>query len=211
MKNRNLSLPKLSLPAINFDPARLLRAGALLAPIILLQAVRLTVGGGGPEASSAAPLFDGPGGDLPVAPAQQTRVTPLTPQQKAAVEFLIAARQDGSLMSLAISPFPAPKPKIVAVQPPPQLPQEPAIEQPEIPAGPMGPHLPEIPQAIQQANLTSLLRAGSGEFAVINGKPHRIGDFVIEGWRVIEIKVNDRAVLLEGPHGELVELSAPQG
>lgn len=209
MKNSNLSLPKLSLPAINVDPARLLRAGVLLAPIVLLQVVRLTLGGGGPETSAAAPLFDGPSSDAPQAPRQQTRIVQLTPQQKAALDYLTLTRQDVTQWTTAASPFPAPPPKVIAAARP-STPVEPAptIEQP---TEPQGPQLPVIPAAIAQAQLSSLLRSSAGEFAVINGKPYRAGDQFIDGWKLIEIKVNDRAVLLEGPQGEIVELSAAQG
>jgi hypothetical protein len=183
---------KLRLPAFRAQSA--LMAGALLAPVLLVQVVRLVVGSTGP--TTAAAVTPGAATLLPGMMAQPTdpiaAATPrLDVQQRKAVEWLKEARAAQRVVN---SPFP-----VVTVKPaaPITVTESAAPVQVEVP----------LPPEIKSLTLTSVLRASSGRYATLRGKVVTTGDEVIPGWNITDIDVEKRVVTVEGPGGRTVYVS----
>ncbi len=76
--------------------------------------------------------------------------------------------------------------------------------------------LPESPRSFREevfdGNVTSILPHPKNPMAVINSKPHRIGDELEGGWKLVGINGEDRTVILMHESGKhlVVELTKKQ-
>lgn len=182
----------------SIKPQNLIAAAALLAPIVVVQGVRLLFGGGGPRQASAMTT----GGDQTLAPAAPVPLptdVPAAPAlnaaQKAAVEHLNAER---TRITIFTSPFNHLVPKSVAMQTGPVV--TPSPQTPS--AAPVA-----IPPEVRALSLGALMRNDTGAFAVISGRVRSVGEVIVPGWKVTDIDPTTLRVTLTADDGTSVTLS----
>lgn len=165
---------------------RLLSAGAMVAPVLALQAVHWFTGQAGPQTTMASSAV------TPAAPKQtdQPEVDPKAIKaEREALAWLAArgpARTAGSPM----------------LRPPAEPVPEPIIEEP-----PPAPEVASVPASVRKLALTGVMRGRSGELAVISGRVLEVGAEVATGWRIGAIDARAMTVRLDGPAGLTLTLS----
>lgn len=178
----------------SIKPQNLIAAAALVAPIAMVQAVRLFFGGGPDQAGAmtVAPANT----PAAVAPSNTPPVPVLSARQKAAAEFLKAQQ---SSVVIYNSPFNHLLPKTTVIQPQQQTAtpvETPTTQQPVA-----------IPAEIKALTLGALMRNDHGAFAMISGKVRTVGDAVIPGWTITEIDPQTRRVTITSDDGTAVYLT----
>lgn len=187
----------MNLPSIK--PQNLIAAAALLAPIVLVQTVRLVFGGGPGQASAMIAQGDMPAGALAPAPASTGTPAPIvTPKQKAAVEHLKALRSE---ITIYTSPFNHLQPKgSVMSSTTPTIEQTPVIEGQET-------RPTELPPEVRSLSLGALMMNEHGPFAVVSGRVRIVGEVVLPGWTVTAIDTETRKVTITSDEGVSVTLT----
>ena len=181
----------------SIKPQNLIAAVALIAPIALVQTVRL-VFGGGPEQASAMSTGNTPTPPTgPGAPAGAP--TPVvTPKQKAAIDHLKALRSEITIYS---SPFNHLVPQATTVQSVPTV--QPSQDNPDAP--PVRPA--ELPPEVRSLSLGALMVNENGPLAVVSGRVRVVGEVVAPGWTVTAIDTEARRVTITSDDGVSVVLT----
>lgn len=149
----------------------------ILAPMAAVLAARVLSATGPAEAPAAVPEP----ASIPAAMLQATPAAPpLTDAQTAAVEYVAALERQAITRSPMMRS--APEPKV-----------EPTTE--TVRAAPP----PEDPS--DDLALLSVLGQGDRAIASISGRVYRLGDEVVEGWRIQAIDVRERRVTLAHADG----------
>lgn len=183
-------------PSFELRPASVLTACTLLAPIVLVQVIRLVFSSSGPASASAGSLQMDPvlsNASVQASSTSLTQPPKLNDKQRAAATWL---REMQSSVRIVASPFPAREVKQNVTETPTVHVE---VEQPKIEW--------EIPAELRRLTLTSVLRAASGQYATLSGKVVTVGDEPSAGWIVINIDTEGRTVLLEGPDHRQVLIS----
>lgn len=149
----------------------------ILAPMAAVLAARV-LSATGPAEAPAAELEPT---DTPAAMLQGMVATPpLTDEQTAVVEYVAALAQQVITRSPMMRPAPEPKVEpttgTVRAAPPPEDPSD-------------------------DLTLLSVLGKGDRAIASISGRIYRLGDEVVEGWRIQAIDVRERRVTLAHADG----------
>lgn len=170
---------------------RLLSAGTIIAPVLVLQAVQSLVGQPALKPAQAAgeSANADPAASTPVRPADQAAV-------RTAQAWLLArgpARADRSPM--------IPAPSL------PAAPERPIEPEPAGKPEPEAPHEPAIPASISGLTVSAVMSSDRGAMAVIRGAVFREGDQLADEWKVIAIDARAMIVRVRGPNGTTLELS----
>lgn|GEM_PF-3405691 len=172
-------------------PVAMLSAGALVAPVVAVQGVRLLLGTGGPtQVSAATGQVSAPAAPVAVPAAQET----LTPKQLALAAWLQQQRD----VVVKHSPLARPLPPALPTQSPAMtVVPAPNVEQPVEAA------TAQIPEAIRALKLSGLARSTTtgAARAIINGRAVPVGERVVAGWVLTEIDIEARRLTLRGPDG----------
>ncbi|MBY0308550.1 MAG: hypothetical protein K2Q09_07395 [Phycisphaerales bacterium] len=180
----------------SFKPQNTIAALALVAPIIIVQGVRLLLGAG-PHQAGAMVL---PGGPQPAptaaVPSPNGTALALTPAQRAAVTFL---REQRTQITVFDTPFNHLAPRAAAVQTGPVIttPTDPGTET-------------VIPPEVRSLSLGAVMRNDQGAYAVISGRVRAVGEAVVPGWKLAAIDPDHRRVTLTADDGTTVTLSNEQ-
>lgn len=171
--------------------AKLVWIGALLAPAIAVQGVRFLADAELSGAAAATPAQ--PAAQLIVAPV----ATPLSPQQRAALDWLkqLPTVADRSPMEKPRMPLPEPTPDHAGE---PEAPARPRIEPPA--PGDDRPH---------HLKLSGMIGSDSDALAAISGKLRRVGDEPAPGWIIQQIDSRNRVVVLKHADGRVFTISPP--
>lgn len=177
--------------------SRLVWAATLLAPVFAVQGVRLALDAA-PAVASAAPTPAA----APAA-AAPTAARPLSPAQRAALEWTKARREGSLLRSPMDRPDDAPPPPVVQVAAP---------AAPEAAAKADKPETPPADAALHGLSLTALIAGGPDALpmAVINRRFYREGEPVGPGWTLAAIDARRGSITLAGPEGRRMELATPR-
>jgi hypothetical protein len=173
-------------------PQNLIAAGALIAPIVIVQGVRMLFGSGPSDAHAAVTTVE----PVPAVAPAPTEVDPrrtLTPAQKAAAAELAEHR---TRITVFTSPFNHLAPKATVIQNDQIVAHTPDNAKPVV-----------IPAEIQNLSLGSTMRNSNGAFAVIAGRVRSVGDEVVPGWKITEIDPTERSVTLTSNEGVTVTLT----
>ena len=182
----------MNLPSIK--PQSVIAAAALLAPMLMVQTVRMLFGSGPGQANAqVTPTTPAPG--TGAATGSQPPALALTPKQKAAVEHLTAAR---SQITIYTSPFNHLTPRSTAIQTMPHVQPVP---------GNVTPPPTTIPSEVRGLALGALMTNENGTFALISGKVRAVGDVVVPGWTVSAIDSTTRRVTITSDEGLSVTLT----
>lgn len=157
--------------------------GAMVAPVVVVQALRGLFGPEGlsPSATQAA-----------VAPDRGER-----PTARAAEECPVEARLRGYLARLdRARPSRSPMDSIEAAPDAPTFTPDPSP--PDTPARASGPST--------ALTLSAVLRSSSGTMAAINGRIYGVGQSIEPGWVVAAINADDLSVTIRGPDGQELTL-----
>lgn len=171
---------------------RLIPAGAVVAPIVLLQLVRSLLSTG-PAAAPAANYV--PPTVAPDTGAPKPQAVKLTPEQEKALAWL----KDTAARTAMRSPmdFRAPA-AIIEVH---VLPDREPVPTPAVtPAA--------DPLPVPRLSLTTILKRQDGALAAINGKIYHVGDEVATGWKVTKIDRDDWAVTVTCEDGRTIEVGS---
>lgn len=178
------------------NPKRFASAAALLAPILIVQGLRSTLGPGTDVASSNAAGIH-PQGDPqsaatnPQAPDAAPIVKPLTNAQHAAQNWLRSLDRRVPVQSpLAHAPAPADAPIIRTSEPSTDHVQQPVAS-----------HRPRA-----DLTLGAIIGAKDRNLALIGGKIYRAGESIEPGWTIREIDPRAQTVTIEGPAEETIIL-----
>ncbi len=177
------------------NPRRLVTAGALVAPLVGVQIIRLFFGSSaGPSMSAAATMMPSS-----TEPPMQTAIAPaISAHDRSVAEWLNTLSRADKLESpmefVPVLP--------VDARPTAAAPAEPApvIKQGE----------DTIPAAMRlPVNLTLGAILGSNEtaLAMIGGKVRRVGDTLFPGWTVTSISPREQTVTITGPNDATIELT----
>lgn len=172
--------------------ARLLWVGALLAPAIAVQAVRLVSNAELTSAQAAAPQ---PAQHAaPVAPPAPT----LSPKQTKALAWV----NDGVPKLAVRSPMQLPprvEPKVD--------PDKPAHDPDKPATAPLAPQV--VDDRPTNLKLTGMIGSNGKALAAISGKLRQVGDQVAPGWTIERIDSHNRVVVLKHTDGRRFEISPP--
>lgn len=176
------------------NPRRLITAGALLAPLLGVQLVRLCFGAGAGPASSAAASIMPHGQD---APASIAIAPSVSAQDRTVADWLAKLSRSGKLESpMEFVPVIA-----VAAQATPAFPSEPA---PVIKQG--SDSTPVTTRLPVNLTLGAVMGSSDAALAMIGGKVRRVGDSILPGWIVASINPREQSVVIHGPEGAVIEL-----
>lgn len=180
----------------SIKPQNLIAAAALLAPIALVQTVRL-VFGGGPGNASAGVTAPDPSSIAAPTPTGAASTAPIvSKQQKSAIEHLSGSRNQ---ITIYTSPFNHLMPRAVTVQSTTPTVQ-PTPENPE-------PRAAEVPPEVRSLSLGALMVNEHGPFAVVSGRVRTVGEVVVPGWTVTAIDTETRHVTITSDEGVVVTLT----
>lgn len=168
---------------------KLIWIGALIAPTLAVQLVRLASDGGPAAAPAAVP--GGPESSEGQAPAAKTR--PLTTTQREAIAYLASHALPESIKSPMDSPDPQP---VATTQ------AEPVIQTPATAPAETG-----GPEPVPALRVHAIVGTRSEALASINHRLHRVGDEVAPGWRITAIDPRDRVVRLTHSDGRTAVFS----
>jgi hypothetical protein len=179
-----MSTPRAGVLQALSPPARrnLALVGAMVAPVVVVQALRGLFGPEGlsPSATQAAIAADEEG----------------RPTTRAA-ECPAEARLRGYLARLdRARPSRSPMDSIEAAPDAPSFTPDPSP--PVMPARPSGPST--------ALTLSAVLRSSSGTMAAINGRIYGVGQSIEPGWVVAAINADDLSVTIRGPDGQELTL-----
>ncbi|MDP1660575.1 MAG: hypothetical protein Q8L55_01560 [Phycisphaerales bacterium] len=180
----------------SIKPQNLIAAAALLAPMVMVQGVRLLFGGG-PDQASAQVAGSNPQADAAQAAADAQPAAPIvTAKQKAAIEHLTSRRDEITIFK---SPFDHLLPQATAV-----LQTGPTIE-----TGPgvVEPAPVSVPPEVRALSLGALMTNESGPFAVISGRVRSLGEVILPGWTVTAIDPTNRRVTVTSDDGVSLTLT----
>ncbi|HYD00969.1 MAG TPA: hypothetical protein VEB22_07050 [Phycisphaerales bacterium] len=181
----------MNLPSIK--PQSLIAAAALLAPMALVQTVRMAFGSGPSQANASVNPVQS---TVTPPPAESARAPIVTPKQRAAIEHL-ASRRDQ--ITIYTSPFNHLVAQGAALtQPTPSIEPTPGSTEPIAAA---------IPPEVRALSLGALMANDHGPFAVISGKVRTIGDVVVPGWTLTGIDPEARRVTVTSDAGTAVILT----
>lgn len=179
----------------SIKPQNMIAAAALLAPMVMVQGVRLLFGGG-PDQASAQVAGSNPQADAAQAAIDAQPPAPVvTAKQKAAMEHL-KSRWDQ--ITIFKSPFDHLLPQTTAVlQPGPTI---------ETGAGTVEPTPVVVPPEVRALSLGALMTNDSGSFAVISGRVRALNEVIMPGWTVTAIDAANRRVTVTSDEGVSVTL-----
>jgi hypothetical protein len=183
----------MNLPSLK--PQNMIAAAALLAPMVMVQTVRMLFGGAGPDQASAQMLAAAQQAAAPVPANAQPAQPVLTSKQKAAMEHMTAQRDR---ITIFVSPFNHLAPRSATVQSTPTV--EPTPGNPE-------PRPAVIPPEVRELSLGALMANDKGPFAVISGRVRTVGDVIVPGWTVTAIDTDTRRVTITSDDGTSVTLT----
>lgn len=164
----------------SIDPKRSLTVLAVfLAPVAAVKVTAMWIGAASPKQAVA---YVEPAADAPLAIPQASAAAKSSPEQQRVADYLQVLRN---------SPFgPSPfyvEPRQLEPPAPPQHPQA------DVPAVETAEGLNVVVRAVMASR--------DGNFALINGKPMRVGDVVGEGWRITAINSDAATVIFEHHDG----------
>lgn len=177
------------------NPKRFASAAALLAPILIVQGLRSTLGPSADVASSHAAGIntrdDLQTASNPPVPNAAPIVKPLTSAQHAAQQWLRSLDRRVPVQSpLAHAPAPADAPVVRASEPSTEHVQQPVAS--------------SKPRA--DLSLGAIMGAKDRTLALIGGKIYRAGDTLEPGWTIREIDPRAQTVTIAGPENETITL-----
>jgi hypothetical protein len=166
---------------------KLLWVGAVLSPLLVVQAARLLApSGAGPSVATAAdPTSHPAAGDAAGVPAP----APLSPAQQRALAYIRSLDDHPTVRSPMDGPD-EPEPSPVTE------PQDP-VEAPKPPSFP------------SDLRVTAIIGDGDTAAALIASRLRRVGDEVAPGWRVEAIDARGRRVVFIDSDGQVVTLGPP--
>lgn len=177
------------------NPKRFASAAALLAPILIVQGLRSTLGPNADIASSHAAGINTQGDPQSAtntsAPDAAPLVKPLTNAQHAAQQWLRSLDRRVPVQSpLAHAPAPADAPVVRVNEPTPEPTQQP------------------VASTRPRADLTlgAIMGAKDRTLALIGGKIYRAGETIEPGWTIREIDPRAQTVTITGPANETITL-----
>ncbi len=173
----------------HLSTGQLLQLAGIVTPIAAVAAVRVVLGLG-PDESPAATIEST--AVIPIESDPETQTTQATEAQKAAMAFILEHDGDDLVRSPMVKSV---APTDVVASSGPEL-LEPAQHDP-----------------IAHLVLTSIVGQGARSFASLNGRVYRIGDEVVQGWRITTIDPGSREVLLTNKTGDtrVLELISSKG
>lgn len=179
----------------SIKPQNMIAAAALLAPMAMVQGVRLLFGGG-PDQASAQVAGSNPQANADMAAADAQQAAPVvTAKQKAAITHLNSRRDQITIFK---SPFDHLLPQATAVvQPGPTIETGPGMIEPT-PA--------IVPPEVRGLSLGALMTNDSGSFAVISGRVRSLNEVIMPGWTVTAIDAANRRVTVTSDEGVSVTL-----
>jgi hypothetical protein len=166
-----------------------LMAGAMIAPLAIVTALRTFVGGAGvapadAAASATAPMLE------PEAPSAPLGAP--SPAHARALEALLAMRRD----PVALSPLDHPEAPIDA-----------PVDAHHTPAPTPGDAQRPARSPVADLTLSSIMRSSRTDLAGINGRIYRVGQEVRPGWTVQSIDADASRVVLKGPEQQTFTLT----
>ncbi|MBL0869509.1 MAG: hypothetical protein IBJ18_02915 [Phycisphaerales bacterium] len=174
------------------NPKRFASAAALLAPIVIVQGLRSTMGSAADPASSHAAGISTLS-DQPTPAIQETSpaLKPLSAAQREAQKWLHALDRRVPVQSpLAHAPAPADAPVIRTSEPITEPAQQPVAS--------------TKPRA--DLSLGGIMGAKDRTLALIGGKVYRAGDTIEPGWTISQIDPRAQTVTITGPANETITL-----
>jgi hypothetical protein len=174
-------------------------AGALIAPILVVQLVRIGFGpGAGPAMSAAAVGM--PDASLQSTEAAQKPSAPLTAQDRTVAAWIAKLQRPDAVKS-PMEFIAAPEPEPVAST------QEPVAPAVQITQGDT-----TIPVAMRvpvDLTLGAIMGSSDSALALIGGKVRRVGDTIYPGWNITSINPREQTVTITGPEDAVINLSNP--
>lgn len=168
--------------------------GAMLAPVLSVQIVRMLDGPGPASAPAAPPETLTP--DQAQLAGAAPPVKPLSEAQNRAIAYLARFEPPANLRS----PMDAPE-RPLSPPAPPSVPPKPS----DAPVEPT----PKVADPLAGLVVSAIVGSGDASMAMISRQLRRSGDEVAPGWRIVEIDSRGRRVVLSGPDARTVVLTPP--
>ncbi len=176
--------------------SRLMTAGALIAPILVVQLVRVGLGpGAGPAMSAAAVGTPDQSTD-----AAQKPIAPLTAQDRTLATWIAKLQRPDAIKS-PMEFIPAPESVAAAEEPV-------AVPRVEISQGDNT--IPAATRVPVDLTLGAIMGSSESALAMIGGKVRRVGDTIYPGWTITSINPREQTVTITGPEDAVINLSNPR-
>ncbi|MBX9737471.1 MAG: hypothetical protein K2X32_11150 [Phycisphaerales bacterium] len=177
---------------------RLMTAGALIAPILVVQLVRIGFGpGAGPAMSTAAVGM--PDASVQSTEAAQKPSAPLTAQDRTVAAWIAKLQRPDAIKS-PMEFIPAPE-SVAATQEP--------VEVPRVQISQGDTTIPVAMRVPVDLTLGAIMGSSDSALALIGGKVRRVGDTIYPGWTITSINPREQTVTITGPEDAVINLSSP--
>jgi len=163
---------------MGLDSSKLLPLAALAAPVVIVQAARLFLGGGLAEAPAS--VVDDSG--MPEQPVATRPLDTLRDEERELAEWMEARRAG-----------------LAEVRSPLEHSEAPGSEDSPSPEAPSVAGLPAM-------RVTGIVGSGDRGFASINGEVRRVGDELAPGWRLHAVDAREQVIEVRSAAGKSVQL-----